>query len=541
MRSRFFLSVICVVLPVSAWIPTSSEAGDAVYRAVGLYQPSVTDVFTDDATGVKLSIPTSLFNPPRIERWGRSWTTSDHRISVDTLNFGNTETIDNWVGKLVNKSNRIITKRVVDKNSFVLEGRDVGRQAGTDSLFHVEAHVHNAEIRGLSIVYSASVQKELAPAVQSIISSLNPFPNRLIAAAPKESTSQASAGTIPLAGTSSPAISGSPQTSVEKVTAQVQKKQQEVQHRVDDLAAATKTGLPNDDMSKELARTRDENTKLLAMIEELKKPRQATRPQFKGTRVALVIGNNAYPNLPSDRQLTRAVSDSRTMGDVLEDIGFKVIRGENLDRQTMLDRLQEFFHHVNKGDMALIFFAGHGVSLLGGNHLLPSDVKLAGSQQESFARSMAIAESDVLADLQEREPAVAVLMLDACRDNPFRQPGLRSVTGENKGLLRGVEGKGVFAVYSAGAGQSAIDNLGPTDKSPNSIFTRVMAVQLYREDRLSEIMTDVQQEVAALARSVGGQQNPAYYDQTENGPLYIAATLPPGTPKGIGGPRASGN
>ena len=240
-------------------------------------------------------------------------------------------------------------------------------------------------------------------------------------------------------------------------------------------------------------------------------------------RVALVIGNDRYQNLPADKQLAKAVNDARAVGAALEKIGFTVIRGENLDRQGMIDRIFAFTKQIKPGDTAVLFYAGHGVAISGGNYLLPTDVRPAAPGEEARVRNMAIGEADIMADIQERKARVTVLMLDACRDNPFRQPGLTRSVGNSRGLGRGAEGEGVFAVYSAGFGQSALDSLGPDDRSPNSVFTRVLAPALSRTDTaLSDLIIDVRESVAKLAATVDHQQYPAYYDQTRGGRVFLS-------------------
>jgi uncharacterized caspase-like protein/outer membrane protein assembly factor BamB len=257
---------------------------------------------------------------------------------------------------------------------------------------------------------------------------------------------------------------------------------------------------------------------------------------FAQDRVALVIGNDRYPNLPSDRQLQKAVNDARAVGEALEKIGFKVIRGENLDRAGMVDRIFAFSQAIKPGDTAVMFFAGHGVAFSGGNFLLPTDIPLPKAGEETRARNLSLGEADIVADIQERKPRVLVMMLDACRDNPFRQPGLTRSIGNETGLLRGREAEGVFTIYSAGFGQTALDRLGDNDRSQNSVFTRTLLPALTRADtHLADIVIDVREEVARLAATAGHQQYPAYYDQTRGGRIYLAArpvianAVPPST------------
>jgi WD40 repeat protein len=258
-------------------------------------------------------------------------------------------------------------------------------------------------------------------------------------------------------------------------------------------------------------------------------------PALAQDRIALVIGNDRYPSLAAGRQLAKAANDARAVGDALEKLGFSVIRGENLDRQGMVDQLFAFTQKIKPGDTALMFYAGHGVAVSGANYLLPSDVRPAVPGEEARVRNMAIAEADILADIQERKARVVVLVLDACRDNPFQQPGALRSVGTDRGLARAREAEGVFAIYSAGFGQSALDTLGPDDPSQNSVFTRVLVPALARTDvHLADLVIDLREEVARLAATVGRQQYPAYYDQTRGGRVYLAArsaaVAPPAAP-----------
>jgi uncharacterized caspase-like protein len=143
-------------------------------------------------------------------------------------------------------------------------------------------------------------------------------------------------------------------------------------------------------------------------------------------RVALVVGNDRYVNLSADQQLQRAVNDARAVGKALGGLGFEVIPGENLGRQALVDKLDDLSRRLAPGDIAFFFFAGHGVTVSGGNYLVPSDVPNVESGQEMRLARAAIGEHDIVADLQHRAVRVAVVVLDACRDNPFRRPGVRS-------------------------------------------------------------------------------------------------------------------
>jgi hypothetical protein len=245
-------------------------------------------------------------------------------------------------------------------------------------------------------------------------------------------------------------------------------------------------------------------------------------PGHAEKRVALVIGNDRYANLPADQQLLKAVNDSRAVGDALGQLGFEVIRGENLGRQALVDKFDEMTRKLLPGDVAFFFFAGHGVAIGGGNYILPADVPNVEPGQDTRLQRAALGESDLVSDLQQHGARVAMVVLDACRDNPFRRPGVRSVGGE-RGLARSEPARGVFTFYSAGLGQTALDRLGDGDSNPNSVFTRVLVSRPANPSLdLTALAIEVREKVAQLAGSIGHEQRPAYYDETIGGRIYLA-------------------
>jgi uncharacterized caspase-like protein len=98
-------------------------------------------------------------------------------------------------------------------------------------------------------------------------------------------------------------------------------------------------------------------------------------------RVALVIGNDQYENVPN---LQKAVNDARALGRTLKDLDFELITAENVSRREMNQKLQEFAAKLGRGDEAIFFFAGHGVQIDGQNFLLPTDIPNASPDQEAY-------------------------------------------------------------------------------------------------------------------------------------------------------------
>jgi hypothetical protein len=118
----------------------------------------------------------------------------------------------------------------------------------------------------------------------------------------------------------------------------------------------------------------------------------------------------------------------------------------------------------------------------------------------------------VLEDLQERKARFALAIVDACRNNPFRTGG-RSIGG--RGLAPTTAATGQMVFYSAGSGQQALDQLGPKDPVRNGVFTRVLLREMQKPGvPVSDVLRNVREEVASLAKSVGKEQVPAIYDQS---------------------------
>ena len=248
-------------------------------------------------------------------------------------------------------------------------------------------------------------------------------------------------------------------------------------------------------------------------------------PALAEKRVAIVIGNDKYANLPT---LQKAVNDAESVGDALAKLGFDVVRGRDLGRQGMVDKIAEFTAKIAPGDIAVFFYAGHGVGINNVNYLVPVDVPAA--NVEARVRGGSIAEGDIVAEIQDKGARVAMLVLDACRDNPFPRTGTRTV-GNTRGLASTTPASGVFVLYSAGAGQTALDRLQKNDPHRNGVFTRVFVEHLTKPDlHLGDLAVEVREQVAVLARQSlddAGQpaphvQTPAYYDQTIGGRVYLA-------------------
>ncbi|MGO8866051.1 MAG: caspase domain-containing protein [Alphaproteobacteria bacterium] len=161
-------------------------------------------------------------------------------------------------------------------------------------------------------------------------------------------------------------------------------------------------------------------------------------------RVALVIGNNAYLNV---RSLEKSLNDARAVAATLRDVGFEVIERENLDRRGMNQALTEFVQKISGGGVGLFYYAGHGVQIGGSNYLIPVDVPALGNPEE--LRDDAIDLGRVLERLTEAKAKLDIVILDACRDDPFPRVAGRSLGG-TRGLAIPAAPNGILILFSAG-------------------------------------------------------------------------------------------
>lgn len=242
-------------------------------------------------------------------------------------------------------------------------------------------------------------------------------------------------------------------------------------------------------------------------------------------RVALVIGNDAYRNVSP---LKKAINDARAVAHALQSIGFQAIERENVDRRGMNQALTEFIGKISGGGVGLLYYAGHGVQIAGSNYLLPVDVPALSNLEELRDETTDLGR--ILERLTEAKAKLVIVILDACRDNPFPKVAGRSIGG-SRGLTIPEAPNGILIIYSAGVNQSAIDYLGPDDRSPNGLFTRKL-LPVMREPglRLDEAVRRIRHDVSTSARTVGAEQNPAIYDQTDGDFYFVpgpAAAPPP--------------
>jgi len=175
-----------------------------------------------------------------------------------------------------------------------------------------------------------------------------------------------------------------------------------------------------------------------------------------GDRIALVMGNSVYKNVPA---LTNPARDADTIASSLRAVGFKTVQLRNdLTREKLTDALQSFAAEADKADWAVVYFAGHGLEVNGTNYLIPVDARLAADRDVEFEA----VPLDRVMNAVSGAKRLRLVMLDACRDNPFANQMRRSVATRTigRGLANVEPEAGTLVVYAAKHGQVALDGDG---------------------------------------------------------------------------------
>ncbi|WP_441260696.1 caspase family protein [Bradyrhizobium sp. 521_C7_N1_3] len=205
-----------------------------------------------------------------------------------------------------------------------------------------------------------------------------------------------------------------------------------------------------------------------------------------GRRVALVIGNGAYKNVHA---LPNPPRDAKVIANVLRDVGFQtVISVSDLSRDKFFEALQTFATEAENADWAVVYYAGHGFEIGGVNYLVPVDAKLAADRD---AETQAVALEQVIAAVGAARK-VRLVMLDACRDNPFAPTMQRTLSLKlvDKGFSNIEPGAGFMVVYAAKHGETALDGDGGADSPFATALAREIKVPKVEIRKLFDIVRD---------------------------------------------------
>jgi tetratricopeptide (TPR) repeat protein len=214
---------------------------------------------------------------------------------------------------------------------------------------------------------------------------------------------------------------------------------------------------------------------------------QAAVAQPQGRRVALVIGNSDYravPALPNPRH------DATTIADALRRTGFQsVTLANDLTREKMIDVLRRFAAESDGAEWSLVYFAGHGIEVGGQNYVIPVDAKLSADRDVQYEA----VQMDQLLGATDGAKKLRLLLLDACRENPFANQMKRVVASRTieRGLTPVETDAGTLVVFAAKHGQVAFDGQGGNSPFVSALVQRMLTPQLEIRKMFDLVRDDV--------------------------------------------------
>lgn len=192
----------------------------------------------------------------------------------------------------------------------------------------------------------------------------------------------------------------------------------------------------------------------------------AATAQEREKRVALVVGNGAYARVP---QLANPADDARAMSAALRSVGFQVVEAIDASRTQMFTAMVTFAETAKGADAALVFYAGHGVQVGGENWVLPIDASISTTTE---LRADGVRLADVTQTLDDAGARVKIVLLDACRDNPFPLARTRSA-GQGLAAVNTASAAGTLVAFATAPGAVAADGDGR-----NSPFTKALVAEI---------------------------------------------------------------
>ena len=231
--------------------------------------------------------------------------------------------------------------------------------------------------------------------------------------------------------------------------------------------------------------------------------------QAQAARLAMVVGNDNYTSIS---KLRNARNDAQSVARELEAAGFRVTRVLDATRDGLNDQLDGFLRRIDKGDEVVFFFSGHGSQPPQmGPFLLPVDIKVTG--ERAISRD-GLSLEQLVDDLNKRA-RFSMVIIDACRNDPFRETTNGRSLPPGSGLGRIEPPKGSMIIMAASKGQEALDRLNNADTVPNGLFTRELIKQI-RNPGLSagDMLKRVRHSVETAAAGVNHAQRPSLVDES---------------------------
>ena len=225
-----------------------------------------------------------------------------------------------------------------------------------------------------------------------------------------------------------------------------------------------------------------------------------------GNRVALVIGNAAY----RDQPLRNPVNDARAMARTLRELGFDVTEVLDADKRRMEAAVLEFGRKLSPQGVGLFFYAGHGLQVKGRNYLVPVDARI---DSEAATRVVSVDVELLLEQMADARNGANVVILDACRNNPFE----RRLRGSSQGLAAIDAARGTLVAYATAPGAVAADGEGTHGLYTDELLKALRVPGL----KIEEVFKRVRVEVS---RRSNGLQTP-WESSSLTGDLVVNVTV----------------
>jgi uncharacterized caspase-like protein len=205
-------------------------------------------------------------------------------------------------------------------------------------------------------------------------------------------------------------------------------------------------------------------------------------------RLALVIGNADYLN---SNPLQNPVNDAKAIAQALEEVGFTVLLYVNSDLRTMKKAMDEFGEKLNEFTVGLFYYAGHGMQVKGNNYLIPVDASMKVEQDVDYD---CVDAGRLLGKMEAAGTNTNIVILDACRDNPFARSWSGRSAGQGSGLAFMNAPSGSIVAYATAPGKTASDGTGKNGLYTEALLQYIKVPNLLLEDFFKNVRAEVEKK-----------------------------------------------
>ncbi|MGB3465430.1 MAG: caspase family protein, partial [Cyclobacteriaceae bacterium] len=221
-------------------------------------------------------------------------------------------------------------------------------------------------------------------------------------------------------------------------------------------------------------------------VEIAKVPVKEAQNDSYQKKLALIIGNSAYQN---GAQLKNPVNDARAISSTLKNLGFEVMHYDNVTQKDMKKAIDAFGQRLKNYEVGLFYYAGHGIQYKGKNYMIPVEANLKAEQQVEYD---CIAADRVLAYMEYAESKVNIILLDACRNNPFERSWSRSANGNGLAFMNAPSGS--LIAYATSPGTTASDGTGNNGLYTSSLLKYMNTPGLTIEQMFKKVRGEVEEQ-----------------------------------------------